>query len=244
MNWSLGLNFVLLIGVLIAIVRSLRMRGQERLKLMAAQLQTPQASQATFDDIVAVRKISLEDLAQQSRTPDKVLPSLYTHLESNQQAEAESIKEDKPHSEASASMPSEQDTVVMFLQAKPGRQLAGYDLLQAVLSVGFRFGQESLFHRYQQPNGQGAIMCSLATATSTGVFDMGNIGEFTVKGLCLFMNVSGDKDLDAERFDTMMDTSKTLSEVLDTFLLDDEQKPLSELSIDRYHRRLSLLDTV
>ena len=129
---------------------------------------------------------------------------------------------------------------MIFLLAKSNRQLAGYDLLQAVLSAGFRFGEGGLFHRHQYPNCQGPIMCSLAAATPTGVFDLQNIGGFVVHGLCLFMRISGQKEVDAERFDMLLDTAKTLSESLDTHLLDELREPLSEQSVVRYHKRLML----
>ena len=87
-------------------------------------------------------------------------------------------------------------------------------------------------------------MCSLAAATPTGVFDLQNIGGFMVRGLCLFMHVSEEAGIDAERFDIMIDTAKTLSDALDTHLLDDQRQPLSELSIMRYHQRLSLHEAI
>jgi cell division protein ZipA len=129
---------------------------------------------------------------------------------------------------------------MMFLLAKENRQLAGYELLQTVLAAGLRFGEGHLFHRHQSPNGQGPVLCSLAAATPTGVFDLQNIGAFSVHGLCLFMHASGNPTLDAERFAIMLDTAKQLSEGLDTHLLDDQRKPLSDASIQRYYRLLNL----
>ena len=129
---------------------------------------------------------------------------------------------------------------MIFLLDKSNRQLAGYELLQAVLSAGFRFGEGGLFHRHQFPNCQGSVMCSLAAATPTGVFDLQNIGGFVVHGLCLFMQISGHREVDAERFDMMLDTARTLSDSLDTHLLDELREPLSENSIARYHQKLML----
>jgi cell division protein ZipA len=129
---------------------------------------------------------------------------------------------------------------MMFLLAKENRQLAGYELLQTVLAAGLRFGEGHLFHRHQSPNGQGPVLCSLAAATPSGIFDLQNIGAFSVHGLCLFMEASGNPTIDAERFAIMLDTAKQLSEGLDTYLLDDHRKPLSDASIQRYYRVLNL----
>jgi len=42
----------------------------------------------------------------------------------------------------------------------------------------------------------------------------------------------------------MLDTAKTLSEDLDTHLLDDRRQPLSDASIQRYHQALNLVEEV
>ncbi len=130
-------------------------------------------------------------------------------------------------------------TLMIFLLAKENRQLAGYELLQTILAAGLRFGEGHLFHRHQYPNGQGPILCSLATATSTGVFDLQNIGAFSVHGLCLFMETSGNSAIDLERLSVMIDTAKQLSEGLDTHMLDEKRKPWSDETAFRYEALLS-----
>jgi cell division protein ZipA len=128
--------------------------------------------------------------------------------------------------------------LLIFLLAKENRQLAGYELLQTILAAGLRFGEGHLFHRHQNANGQGPVLCSLATATATGVFDLQNIGGFSVHGLCLFMHTSGAATIDAERFKIMLETAKQLSDGLDTYVLDEQRKPWSKLSEQRYLARL------
>jgi cell division protein ZipA len=129
---------------------------------------------------------------------------------------------------------------MMFLLAKNNQQLGGYDLLQTLLAAGLRFGDEQLFHRHQLSNGQGPVICSLAAATDTGVFDLQNMGSFSARGLCLFMESSGNASIDAERLAIMLDTAKGLSESLDTYLLDDERVPWSETSLARYQMLLGI----
>ena len=131
---------------------------------------------------------------------------------------------------------------MIFLLAKENRQLAGYELLQTLLAVGLRFGEGQLFHRHQNSNGQGPVLCSLAAATASGVFDLQNIGAFSVRGLCLFMQPSGHPAIDSERFSIMLDTAKQLSEGLDTHMLDEQRKPLSDASLKRYYQTLNISD--
>lgn len=248
MNWSLTLNVLLLMGVIVAIVRTIRMRRQERqVEFGSTSVQEqPMAS----DEIIAVRKISEEATAfkptlvsQSSEATDDNQSSGPKLPAFTLESEPDFIISDEEEiaSDVVRTIPTS-PPLMMFLLAKSNRQLAGYELLQAVLSAGFRFGEGDLFHRHQYPNGQGEIMCSLAAATPTGVFDLQHIGGFVVRGLCLFMHASGDATIDAERFDMMMDTAKMLSDSLDTHLLDDQRKPLSELSVTRYYQKLSLTE--
>lgn len=240
-NWSLILNILLLIGVVIAIVRTL--------KAKRAHHQLPIASQAPAmglteknhcDEIIAVRKVNA-DVSEQFETVAPTSPSINRVAESvPSKVQVSSTTEKQSPAASSTHAIDTSKSAVIFLLAKEKRQLAGYELLQTVLAAGLRFGEGQLFHRYQSVNGQGTVLCSLAAATPTGVFDMQNIGAFTVRGLCLFMHASGNTTIDAERFEIMLDTAKQLSEGLDTYLLDDQRRPLSHASIERYHRLLNL----
>lgn len=218
-----------------------------------------------LDDVIAVRKINREpalsasQFSPVSNTP--VRPNLNTQkieprFESSYGVVAPPpglVRENtklSPHSHPEKTEPSvapidsesskgnEQRTLVIFLLAKENRQLAGYELLQTILAAGLRFGEGQLFHRHQYPNGQGPVLCSLATATSSGVFDLQNIGAFSVHGLCLFMQTSGNSTIDCERLSIMIDTARQLSEGLDTYLLDEMRKPWSEESEARYEKLL------
>ncbi|APF07320.1 TPA: cell division protein ZipA C-terminal FtsZ-binding domain-containing protein [Legionella pneumophila] len=246
-NWSLILNVLLLIGVLVAIGRLMKTRrqslNQEHYQPSLGQAENSSyGSQSYNDEIIAVRKVNREapldfenfdgsEKRQSIRKPavKTAQPQLIPEeevLESNERTES--------NSDCSSS------TVMVFLLAKENRQFAGYELLQTVLAAGLRFGERHLFHRHQLSNGQGPVLCSLAAATATGVFDLQNIGAFSVRGLCLFMQISNNPDIDAERFSIMLDTAKQLSEGLDAYLLDDQRKPLTEERIARYHRYLKI----
>lgn len=236
-NWSIILNVVLLTGVMIAIFRVVRGRKKPiytpaRAPSLGAQsvVEAPQS-----DDIIAVRKLNVEIQATEPRTDTK---NAFTRPVTNAAPPVETSK--ILNSQVSASLNT--SPIMMFLLAKANRQMAGYELLQAVLAAGLRYGEGNLFHRHQHANGQGPILCSLAAATDEGTFDLQNIGAFSVRGLCLYMHPSGNPGIDAERFDIMLDTAKILSEDLDAHLLDDRRKSLSDASTQRYHQRLNLIE--
>ena len=220
-NWSVILNVLFLTGVIVAIVRMIRVKKDATKDVIKDDQPRIQPSLNLYpdkaDEVIAVRKINQD------------LPSLKPTLAPVSSTILNPTKEIKEHKAFS---------LMIFLLAKENRQLAGYELLQTILSVGLRFGEGHLFHRHQHPNGQGPVLCSLATATASGVFDLQNIGAFSVHGLCLFMEASGNTMIDMERFAIMLDTAKQLSEGLDTYLLDDQRQPWSEASEVRYVSQL------
>ncbi|MBI2786193.1 MAG: cell division protein ZipA [Legionella longbeachae] len=256
-NWSLILNVLLLIVVIVAIGRLMKARRQslnpERHQpTMGVTEKNSHSMQSYNDDIIAVRKINVvseqdikiddeEDLQVfEKPTVKSSQPRLMPEYDENEielkiepklapRIEVESLpKTDTPA------------TLMLFLLAKENRQFAGYELLQTVLAAGLRFGEGHLFHRHQFSNGQGPVLCSLAAATATGIFDLQNIGAFSVRGLCLYMHLSKNPGIDTERFAVMLETAKQLREGLDAHLLDDQRKPLTEERIARYHSLLQL----
>ncbi len=238
-NWSLVLNVLLLVGVVVAIGRMMKER-RKNTHVVPQQPSVGQVANTAYDDIIAVRKVQREELAappaiqsvsqvtlRPVKTPTiNISPTTPTPV---------SLKPMLEHGESS-------DPVMMFLSAKENRQLAGYELLQTLLATGLRFGEGQIFHRHQHQNGQGPVLCSLAAATASGVFDLQNIGAFSVRGLCMFMQPSGNSTIDAERFAIMLDTAQQLSEGLDAHLLDGQRRPLSDVSLQRYYQQLNIVE--
>ena len=216
-NWSVMLNVFLLAGVVFAIIRMIKIKRQASRPRRFEPALSREDTVDFSDDIIAVRKIDVKPDAQSEIVSEKVKTS-----------ETKSVNTASPAN------------LVVFLLAKEKRKLAGYELLQTILAAGLRFGEGQLFHRHQFSNGHGAVVCSLATATDDGTFDLQNMGAFSVRGLCLFMETSGNANIDLERFSIMMDTARQLSEGLDTHLLDDERHPWSETSLARYHQLLQV----
>ncbi len=231
-NWSLVLNILLLVGVVVAIGRMMK----ERRKNTYVPPIVPSVGtvdQKTYDDIIAVRRVDQDTPSVLSAMPQVLQPITRPLISPAHLSEAPA----KSMLDQEGSSP-----VVLVLLTKENRQLAGYELLQTLLSAGLRFGEGQLFHRHQYPNGQGPVLCSLAAATPSGLFDLQNMGAFSVRGLCLFMQASGNPTIDAERFEIMLDTASQLSEGLDAHLLDDQRRPFSDASLRRYYRLLNIAD--
>ncbi len=228
-NWSVILNVLLLVGVIIAIARTVKSR-HEKLRYHDAPPIVSHHENIPCDDIIAVRKVS-RDASIEAPT---INPAQHVVVEGR-----DTYKTPARHVNAASDELSSL-SVVIFLLAKEDRQLAGYELLQTLLSAGLRFGEEQIFHRHQFSNGKGPVLCSGATATSTGTFDLQNIGAFSVHGLCVYMEASGSSAIDEERFAIMLETARQLSDDLGTYLLDDRRQPLTETTLKRYYQKLNL----
>jgi len=255
-NWSLILNVLLLIGVVVAIGRLMKARKQSlnpgQYQPSLGQTENNNYAQPFNDDIIAVRKVNREITLDDFEPAIKPEPQFEPELQ-QQFIKKPLVKAAQPQLMPSMEVKSQpkmeveeekraisSSTVMMFISAKENRQFAGYELLQTVLASGLRFGEGHLFHRHQFSNGQGPVICSLAAATTSGVFDLQNIGAFSVRGLCLFMQASDNPGVDGERFSIMLDTARQLSEGMDAHLLDDQRKPLSEERMTRYYRMLNI----
>jgi cell division protein ZipA len=120
-----------------------------------------------------------------------------------------------------------EEIIYLILAAASDKPYVGYELLQALLVVGLRFGAMNLFHRYEDNKVNTKILFSLASASEQGTFELHKIGAFSGKGLILFLKLSGQKDL-LNAFNLMLETGKQLVEDLGGEILDDERNLLTQ----------------
>jgi cell division protein ZipA len=240
-NWSLLLNILLLIVIIVAISRMMKARRQDNKAVNTSpSLGQGHSESSNYDDIIAVRKINREKVEEETVLKPSLSPSFQPKIHVFEEPSSPPVQESKPAIEEVAPKKSQSTSLMVFLLAKENRQLAGYELLQTILAAGLRFGEGHLFHRHQFPNGQGPVLCSLAAATPSGIFDLQNIGAFSVRGLCLFMQSSGNSIIDKDRLQVLLETAKQLSEGLDTILLDQKRQPLTEERVRDYYRQLNI----
>lgn len=233
-NLSLILNVLLLFIVIIAIGYVVRSRREQLLPNDYKPALGMVADNRFVDDVIAVRKLTPDTLSQASEEQSD--PVLYADESENVSVEPSHAAE--PASSASAADDEKTQwnagapgkTIMFFLLAKDQQHFAGYELLQTILAAGLRFGEGDLFHRHQHANGQGPVLFSLATATESGVFDLQNIGAFNARGLCLFMQTSGNANIDQERYDILCQTAAQLAEELGAYLLDHNRRPIKKES--------------
>jgi cell division protein ZipA len=150
--------------------------------------------------------------------------------------EATPIKNKEPENQKKIKS-SMGEIIYLILYAKNNKPYMGYELLQALLATGLRFGPMDIFHRYETIEGQGKIFFSLAAANESGKFDISNMGAFSCKGLVMFLRLSNKKDL-ISAFHLMLETAKQLIEYLDGEILDEERKVLTSEKIKDIQKKL------
>jgi cell division protein ZipA len=132
--------------------------------------------------------------------------------------------------------------IVLTLLAKPGLPYTGYELLQALLAAGLRFGKISIFHRHEKASGQGEILFSLASAVEPGTFELNRMGSFSCLGLTLFLRLrnfqQGNKDV-MQAFDLMMETARQLADDLGGEVCDEHRQLLTEEKINAWRSYLA-----
>lgn len=120
--------------------------------------------------------------------------------------------------------------IVLYLMAPEHHRYGGYELLQALLSAGLRYGKQQIFHRHECNDGEGAELFHCASAEKPGSFDLSRIGDFTTSGLSLFFSVNQVND-PLETFDILLDTVDQLVEDLSGSVFDAEHELLTKAKV-------------
>jgi len=130
------------------------------------------------------------------------------------------------------------DLIIINVIAKPGQHFASYDLLQAISATGMRFGAMNIFHYYSKVAMDKKTLFSLASATEPGEFDLNRMGDFSCKGLTLFMNLHQVPDR-GEAFALMLSAAEQLAEDLRGELQTGSREPWNDEIRQQYQTRIA-----
>lgn len=120
--------------------------------------------------------------------------------------------------------------MALSIMASPCSTYDGYELLQALLTNGLRFGERNVFHRYAGTSGSSDILFSLVSIKNPGTFELAKMGEFKTPGLMLFMECDAVADVPGT-FLAMKETAIRLRETLGGTVCDQNRQPLPEEEI-------------
>lgn len=130
------------------------------------------------------------------------------------------------------------ETINLEIRAYPDQPYMGYELLQALLAAGFRYGEMNVFNRYDEEGKR--VLFSLGVSSPTHSFELSTMGGFSCSGLIVSMPLEG-RDL-LRIFDLMLNTSAQLIEDLGGELLDEQQNPVNDEIVTAWRSRIKVFE--
>ena len=118
--------------------------------------------------------------------------------------------------------------VSFYLLAEKNKPYQGYELLQALLGAGLRFGKQQIFHYTPKQENSGAGLFSCASIEQPGTFDIQHMGGCTCKGLVLFFTATAGATNSLESFEAMLDSLHSLHEALGGDVYDQSGMTVTE----------------
>ncbi|WP_218310665.1 cell division protein ZipA [Alteromonas antoniana] len=149
------------------------------------------------------------------------------------QAPESKAQNDKPQAAPSG----EQEVLVLNVRAPEDEPISGAALLPMLLTLGFKFGEQDIFHRHVNSNGKGPVLFSLANMFKPGVFDIDNLETFTTQGVSLFMilPIEGDPH---QVFNMMHNAARKIADEFHAQVLDGRRSVLTKQGLQQYIEKI------
>ena len=128
--------------------------------------------------------------------------------------------------------------ITMHLKATNDRPYGGYELLQALLSNGLRFGGRQIFHYYRSAKQVDQdIVFSCASMVKPGTFDLAKMGGFSTPGLVFFLETQY-ADNPRKAFELLLNTIDGMVEDLGGTVFDDRLQPFCTETLMTVYRHI------
>ena len=141
---------------------------------------------------------------------------------------------DTTEPEPASSAPAEPaEVLILYVLLPEHKDMKGPDLLSALLTLGFKYGDMDIFHRHQDSAGAGAVLFSLANMFNPGTFELDNIDKLSTRGVSLFMTLPGPGE-PLQNFNLMHNAAKKLAEEFGGQVLDGQRSVLTVQTVRHY----------
>lgn len=146
--------------------------------------------------------------------------------------------DDQARRDESSVLAQAQQIIALYLLPPVGRTLSGERVLHLLRQYGLRFGEMSLFHRFEESDGRGELMFSVLKYTSEGPagFDLETIEQEKIEGLAFFLALPSAKPVHG--FDMMNSISNLLSRDLNSEVYDEQMNPLTKQLREHYRHQV------
>lgn len=131
----------------------------------------------------------------------------------------------------------DQEVLILNVRAPEDEPISGAALLPMLLTLGFKFGDQDIFHRHVNSNGKGPVLFSLANMFKPGNFDIDNLENFTTRGVSLFMllPIEGDPH---QVFNMMHNAARKIADEFGAQVLDGRRSVLTKQGIQQYVEKI------
>lgn len=207
----------------------------------------PATQSSLFDDEPVEEKVKKPSLLQRfgdrNRNRNKPRPAAETAIATNpappKPAEAKDIRAARVAREQKVETrplePSE--VLVINVMAHAGEVFHGDDLLQVLITSGLKFGDMNIFHQRLNNTNNGPVLFSVANILNPGTFDLNRMGEFTTRGVSLFLSMPAVIS-NREALDMMLKVAQQIRGALDGELKDDHRNVMTAQTIEHYRQRV------
>lgn len=151
------------------------------------------------------------------------------------------VKKPGPNAEILADR--EPPSLVLITHVVPHDEdgFCGEDILYLVNNCDLRHGEKGIFHRFENPNGEGRVQFSMANSFNPGTFDPETLLHERIYGLSLFMSLPGpEKAMDA--FEAMSEMASVIARNLGGDVHDETHSIMALQTIE--HNRQQVRDFV
>lgn len=158
-------------------------------------------------------------------------------IDFDDEPKAPQVDESQSSSNQSSANSQPQEVLVLNLKVGDDSEISGAALLPMLLTLGFKFGDQDIFHRHVNSSGKGPVLFSLANMFKPGNFDINNMENFSSKGLSLFMilPIEGDPH---QVFNMMHNAARKLSDEFSAQIYDGKRTLLTKQSLQQYVEKI------
>jgi cell division protein ZipA len=132
------------------------------------------------------------------------------------------------------------EVIVINVMSRDREGFHGAALLESLLASGMRFGAMNIFHHYEDDQGEGAILYSMANIVKPGTFDLNSMESFQTPGVSFFLQLPMEKDgLSAiDAFESMLATAQALVNNLNGELKDEHRSVMTAQTVEHCRQRI------
>lgn len=143
----------------------------------------------------------------------------------------------EPEAKQETLLKVEPEVIILSVVLPQEHEMSGAALLPTLLTLGMRFGDMDIFHRYEDNAGNGKVTFSLANMLNPGTFNLDEMETFTTKGVSLFMTLPNAGD-SFEVFEQMLNCAKQLALEFKGQVLDDKRSVMTKQTEQHYKSRI------